>query len=105
MKTNKLIKKINKAVEKTPSIKSALAKTNDDVMSFHVNAKNKQAFRFFRDLFDGTLASEINHVYGCGGRMTVDLAPHSVRVILYTNTNQHYNTYELICETQVAQPG
>lgn len=102
MKINKVIKKIHKAVEKTPSIKSALAKTTDGVMSFHVNAKNKQAFRFFRDQFDGNIAAEITHIYGIGGRMTVDLGPHGVRVILFTETNKHYDTYDLTCETQVA---
>ena len=102
MKINKLIKKIHKAVEKTPSIKSALSKTNDEVMTFNVNAKNKQAFRFFRDQFDGNVAAEINHVYGIGGRMTVDLGPTSVRVTLFTDTNKHYDTCELICETQAA---
>lgn len=102
MKINKLIKKIHKAVEKTPSIKSALAKTNNDVMTFHVNAKNKQAFRFFRDQFDGDIAGEINYVYGIGGRMTVDLGPHGVRVVLFTDTDKHYDTCELVCETQAA---
>lgn len=102
MKINKVIKKIHKAVDKTPSIKSALAKTNDGVMSFHINAKNKQAFRFFRDQFDGNIAAEITHIYGRGGRMTVDLGPQGVRVVLFTETNKHYDTYELTSESQVA---
>lgn len=98
MKINKLIKKIHKAIDKTPSIKSALAKTNDGVMSFHVNNKNEQAFRFFRDQFDGEIASDINHIYGIGGRMTVDLGSNLARVVLYTDTNKYYGTRELISE-------
>lgn len=38
---------------------------------FRIGAKNKAAFRFFRDQLEGDDAKAVNHVYGIGGRMEV----------------------------------
>jgi hypothetical protein len=98
LKVAKLLKKINKAIEKNPNIKSCLTKTVDGIMSFNVDAKNRTAFRFFRDQLDGHTASEVNYVYGIGGSMKVDVGPHRMKVVLYTDTNKRYDTFELVSE-------
>jgi len=98
LKVAKLLKKINKAIEKTPSIKSCLTKTVNGVMSFNVDAKNRTAFRFFRDQLDGDMASEVNYVYGIGGRMRVDVSADRMTVVLYLDTGKHYDTFELTSE-------
>lgn len=70
-------------------------------MSFKVDSKNRTAFRFFRDQLDGRMASEVNHIYGIGGRMNVDVSHDRMTVVLYTDTGKHYDTLELDSETVV----
>ena len=95
LKVEKQLKKINKAVTKTPSLRACVTKTVSGVISFEVNAKNRAAFRFFRDHLDGEMASQVNHVYGIGGRMTVDLSEDRMVLKLYTEHNKPYDTLEL----------
>lgn len=67
-------------------------------MSFKVDAKNRTAFRFFRDQLEGHMASEVNYVYGIGGRMNVEVHPERVKVTLYSDTGKRYDTFELVSE-------
>lgn len=100
MKVAKLLKKINKAIEKTPSMKSCLTNTVNGMKSFRVDAKNRTAFRFFRDQLDGELASEVNYIYGIGGSMRVDVGDNRMKVVLYTDTKKHYDSFELVSESE-----
>lgn len=98
LKVAKLLKKINNAVDKNPHIKSCLTNTTSGVKSFQIDSKNRSAFRFFRDHVSGEWASEVNHVYGIGGRMRIDLSDTRMKIVLYTDNNKLYRTFILSTE-------
>lgn len=95
MKVEKTIKKIRKAVEKNPDVRDCLVDVVDGGGHFRIGAKNKAAFRFFRDQLEGDDAKAVNHVYGIGGRMEVFYGDHWLTFNLYDENNKRAGRLEL----------
>lgn len=95
MKVEKTIKKIRKAIEKIPDVRNCLIDTVDSGGHFRVGAKNKVAFRFFRDQLEGDDAKAVNHIYGIGGRMEVFYGNGWLTVNLYDENSKRAGRIEL----------
>lgn len=95
MKVEKTIKKIRKAIGKNPDVRDCLVDVVDGGGHFQVGAKNKAAFRFFRDQLDGDDAKAVNHVYGIGGRMDVFYGDSWITFALFDEHGKKYGRVEL----------
>jgi len=95
VKVEKTIKKIRKAIDKIPDVSRCVITLMPETGHFKVGAKNKVAFRFFRDQLEGDDAKAVNLCYGTGGRLEVVFSTHRIQYIPYSETGKRLPTIVL----------